>query len=49
MIEALNGAYVVRDLGSQNGTWMRGERISQSPIGEGDAIKFGDAIYTFHR
>jgi ABC transport system ATP-binding/permease protein len=49
VIEALNGAFTVRDLGSQNGTWMRGERINQAPITEGDVIKFGDTIYTFHR
>jgi pSer/pThr/pTyr-binding forkhead associated (FHA) protein len=48
VIEAVNGAFVVRDLGSQNGTWIRGERISQAPVGEGDVIKFGDTVYIFH-
>ncbi len=47
-IEAANGAFRVRDLGSQNGTWLGGSRVSEAPLSSGDAVKLGDAEFTFH-
>ena len=46
-IEAVNGSYEVRDLQSQNGTWVRDERITQRAIADGDVIRLGQAPFTF--
>jgi pSer/pThr/pTyr-binding forkhead associated (FHA) protein len=48
VIEAHNGAHVLRDLGSQNGTWLAARRVSEAPLGSGDAIRLGDVNLTFH-
>jgi pSer/pThr/pTyr-binding forkhead associated (FHA) protein len=47
-IESHNGTLMMRDLGSQNGTWVRGERVSETSLKDGDSIKFGDAVFIFH-
>jgi pSer/pThr/pTyr-binding forkhead associated (FHA) protein len=47
-IEAVNGNYKLRDLGSQNGTFIGGARITEAALGDGDAVKIGDAEFTFH-
>jgi pSer/pThr/pTyr-binding forkhead associated (FHA) protein len=47
-IEAGNGGFRLRDLGSQNGTYIGGERVSDAPLGNGDAVRIGDAAFTFH-
>jgi pSer/pThr/pTyr-binding forkhead associated (FHA) protein len=47
-IECRDGGFVVRDLGSQNGTWMGGQRITEAILGNGDSLKLGDAVFTFH-
>jgi pSer/pThr/pTyr-binding forkhead associated (FHA) protein len=38
-----NGRYVVRDLESQNGTWVSGRRVGSVQLADGDRIRFGDA------
>jgi pSer/pThr/pTyr-binding forkhead associated (FHA) protein len=48
LIESRNGAFVVRDLGSQNGTWLGDQRIGEAPLEDGDSVKLGDAVFTFH-
>jgi pSer/pThr/pTyr-binding forkhead associated (FHA) protein len=47
-IEARNGSFTLRDLGSQNGTWLHGGRITEATLGNGDALRLGDAVLTFH-
>jgi pSer/pThr/pTyr-binding forkhead associated (FHA) protein len=47
-IEYRNGGFVLRDLGSHNGTWLAGQRVSEVPLGRGDALGLGDAVFTFH-
>jgi pSer/pThr/pTyr-binding forkhead associated (FHA) protein len=47
-IEYRNGGFVLRDLGSQNGTWVGGQRVSEGPLGRGDVLRLGDATFTFH-
>jgi pSer/pThr/pTyr-binding forkhead associated (FHA) protein len=47
-IEYRNGGFVLRDLGSQNGTWLGGQQVTEAPLGGGDALRLGDARFTFH-
>jgi two-component system, cell cycle response regulator len=39
-----NGHYVVEDLGSANGTLVRGERVSRHRLKDGDVVKFGPLV-----
>src|SRR5579862_5072716 len=41
-IESTNGSFRLRDLGSQNGTFVRGERINEAALQNGDAVRVGD-------
>jgi pSer/pThr/pTyr-binding forkhead associated (FHA) protein len=47
-VEYANGGFVLRDLGSQNGTWLRGQRVAEAPLRRGDALRLGDASFTVH-
>ena len=47
-IEARNGSFVLRDLGSQNGTWIGERRITEAALGPGDLLRLGDAVFTFY-
>jgi pSer/pThr/pTyr-binding forkhead associated (FHA) protein len=47
-IESVNGGYRLRDLESQNGTYVGGARISEASLRNGDAVRIGDAVFTFH-
>jgi len=47
-IKARNGAFRLRDLGSQNGTYVGAERVTEASIADGDQVKLGDAAFTFH-
>jgi pSer/pThr/pTyr-binding forkhead associated (FHA) protein len=46
-IESANGSFRLRDLGSQNGTFVRGARVSEAPLNNGDPVRVGDASFTF--
>jgi pSer/pThr/pTyr-binding forkhead associated (FHA) protein len=46
-IESSNGSFRLRDLGSQNGTFVCGERVSEAPLKNGDPVRVGDASFTF--
>jgi pSer/pThr/pTyr-binding forkhead associated (FHA) protein len=47
-IESSNGSFAVRDLNSQNGTFVGGRRVTEATrIGDGDLVRFGDAQFTF--
>lgn len=46
-IEAVNGAFELRDLQSQNGTWVSDERVTQKRIADGDSIRLGQAPFIF--
>ncbi|HYB92245.1 MAG TPA: FHA domain-containing protein [Candidatus Binataceae bacterium] len=46
-IEAANGAFELKDLNSQNGTFVGSQRITQARISDGDAIRLGQAPFTF--
>ena len=42
-----NGSYSVKDMGSKNGTWVNGERISESSLSRGDHVRIGHAEFAF--
>jgi pSer/pThr/pTyr-binding forkhead associated (FHA) protein len=47
-IENSNGAFVVRDLNSQNGTFVGSRRVTEpTRVGDGEAVRFGDAQFIF--
>jgi DNA-binding CsgD family transcriptional regulator len=39
-----DGAFVLRDLGSKNGTFVNGARVRQGILRAGDVIRMGDAV-----
>lgn len=47
-IEVNGGGFRVIDLNSQNGCFVSGQRISEAPLSDGAAVRFGDAVYIFH-
>jgi Nif-specific regulatory protein len=42
-----NGEWVVRDLGSANGTFVNGMQVRQHALREGDQIKAGESVFLF--
>jgi hypothetical protein len=42
VIMAANGGFVIQDLGSQNGVFVNGERISEHALKDGEQIVIGD-------
>lgn len=47
-IENSNGVFAVRDLNSQNGTFVGNQRVTEpTRVGNGDSVRFGDAQFTF--
>lgn len=47
VIELTPTGWLVRDLGSTNGTSVNGNKIQESPLNDGDAIVFGATDATF--
>jgi len=48
-IAAVTAGYLIRDLGSTNGTFVNGERIEQRELQTGDRIEIGGDLITFCR
>jgi EAL domain-containing protein (putative c-di-GMP-specific phosphodiesterase class I) len=48
VINCEGGVYSIDDLGSTNGTFVNGERISEARLHSGDVLQFGDAEFTFN-
>lgn len=48
VITALNASFHLKDLNSHNGTYVRGQRVSEAQLADGDPIRLGDAQLTFH-
>ena len=46
-LELLDNEWTLRDLGSANGTYVRGQRITERVLADGDVVKFADAEYLF--
>ncbi|HLF56909.1 MAG TPA: FHA domain-containing protein [Thermoanaerobaculia bacterium] len=47
-IERIAGGWLVRDLHSENGTWVNGERIWEQVLVDGDQVQFGTVCLVFH-
>jgi two-component system, cell cycle response regulator len=43
----ISGEWVVRDLGSTNGTFVNEDRVERQKLKDGDQLRFGDVIYKF--
>jgi hypothetical protein len=41
------GGYVLRDLNSENGTYVNGERVKEKPLGDGDRVQIGTVRFVF--
>ena len=39
--------FVMKDLGSRNGTYLNRQRIKESPLKDGDKIRVGNRVFTF--
>jgi signal transduction histidine kinase/ActR/RegA family two-component response regulator len=42
-----DGTYEIVDLGSRNGTFLNGDRISRAPLSFGDRIRVGGTVFLF--
>jgi hypothetical protein len=49
LITATAQGYTLRDLKSQNGTYLNGERIDETPLSDGDRITLGEVTLIFRR
>jgi hypothetical protein len=49
LITATGESYTIRDLKSQNGTYLNGERIDERTLADGDRITLGDVTLVFRR
>lgn len=46
-IERQDGAFVVRDLGSSNGTWLGNQAVETHVLADGDTFRIGDASLVY--
>ena len=42
-----NGAWILEDGGSTNGTYVNGVKVQRQPLTAGDAVQVGDSVLTF--
>jgi hypothetical protein len=47
LVMATPGGYTIRDLGSQNGTYLNGTRVDEAPLADGDRITIGEINLVF--
>ena len=43
-----SGACRVEDLGSTDGTYLNGERVTEAALKDGDKLRFGGSVFLFH-
>ena len=41
-LRCCDGVWMIADLGSTNGTWLNGRRVTVSPVRAGDTVHLGD-------
>ena len=47
MVREARGTWLVRDLGSTNGTFLNERKITEETLRDGDQLRLGDAIFKF--
>jgi pSer/pThr/pTyr-binding forkhead associated (FHA) protein len=47
IVERIGDAWVARDLGSANGLYVEGKRVTESPLSPGASLRFGDVEASF--
>jgi hypothetical protein len=47
VIRAVPGGFSITDLGSQNGTYVNGERVTEKRLADGDTIELGSVRFVF--
>jgi pSer/pThr/pTyr-binding forkhead associated (FHA) protein len=47
IVERVGDAWVARDLGSANGLYVEGKRVSEAPLSSGASLRFGDVEASF--
>ncbi len=47
-LRAVNGAMMLNDLQSTNGTTVNGSRITQTALADGDELRIGETVLIFH-
>jgi pSer/pThr/pTyr-binding forkhead associated (FHA) protein len=47
IIKAVPGGYGIKDLGSQNGTFVNGQRVTEKSLTDGDTIDVGSVQFVF--
>ncbi|CAL9600883.1 ABC transporter ATP-binding_permease protein [Streptomyces sp. enrichment culture] len=40
-----DGTYEITDLGSHNGTYLNGRRVTRAPVGQGDVVGIGHSVF----
>lgn len=43
-----DGAWLLEDLGSRNGSWVNGVRVERAELHEGDVLELGRVFFLFH-
>jgi pSer/pThr/pTyr-binding forkhead associated (FHA) protein len=49
LLERRGNAFLIRDLGSSNGTWVGGERVQRRSLDDGESVRIGAAQIVFKR
>lgn len=47
VITAAAGGFMIKDLNSQNGTFVNGQRVAEKKLAEGDTIEVGSVKFVF--
>ena len=47
IVERIGDTWVARDLGSANGLFVEGKRVSEAPLSSGASVRFGDVEASF--
>src|ERR671920_1635258 len=46
-VEVADGRFLIRDLGSSNGTYVNGMPVRERPLAHGDRVRVGDSVLLF--
>ena len=47
--DAVRDEWLIKDLGSRNGTWLDGGRVDAEALGDGSVVRVGTTELVFHR